>query len=625
PPAAARLIAPADGATAGSAAVALTVRSSDPDGGDLRVRFEGRKSSGSGGGAPFTVVAIPDLQNYTYNNRQDTMVRQSQWVVENRARLGTAMVVNLGDLVNTRSNLTQWGHTSAALKVLDDAGVPNTVVAGNHDFGMATGNFTEYDRFFPPSRYLNSRWTPSTARYGGYLGQNLFGADPVDTRNMNNFALFSAGGRDWLVLNLEWEAPQYARDWAAKVLAAHPNRTAILVTHAFVEMNGRRLAVPQRPGGTSAERLWTDFVSQQCQIKLVLNGHFHNGADGEANRSDLNRCGEPVQQILTDYQSRPAGGDGWLRYYTFDPSANTMTARTYSPTLGRFETDADSQFTVPFPLTDRRPAAFRTIGTTTVGSGRDATQTWSGLEPDTWYEWRAVTSDGTSSSTSPTWRVRTPSAPPKDPGIAADRFARSVSNGWGRADRGGAWTLLGSGEYDVSGGAGSQSLNTRGSTAESLLAVNARDVDLRATLSWNRTAGRAAIYGSLVLRRQADGSDYRLKVVGRPSGAFQLVLARKTGGTETVLQSTMLSGIGQTANTRYRVAFRAVSNGDRTTVSAKLWQAGSREPDGWAASATDTAAGLRAGGAIGFNSYLSNSAAAPIRMSVADLLAVRPG
>ena len=82
----------------------------------------------------------------------------------------------------------------------------------------------------------------------------------------------------------------------------------------------------------------------------MLSGHFHNGDAGEANRSDLNRCGEPVQQILTDYQDRANGGDGWLRYYTFDPAANTMTARTYSPKLGVFETDADSAFTVPFSL-----------------------------------------------------------------------------------------------------------------------------------------------------------------------------------------------------------------------------------------------------------------------------------
>ena len=316
------------------------MRATDPDGGRCRCRFEGRKRGATvpvrGGGDPFTIVALPDTQNYTYNNRQGTITQQAQWVVSTRSQLNTAMTVQLGDLVSEDENLTQWGYTSTGLKVMDDAGVPNTVVPGNHDFNNV-------DRRTSPSTTSSSRrratstrpGRPATARYGGYLGQNLFGPDPVDRKNMNNFALFSAGGRDLLVLNLEWEAPTCDPRLGAQGAAAYPDRLAIVATHSFLGLNGLRRTTAERPGGTSANQIWTDFISQQCQIKLVLSGHFHNGDAGEANRSDLNRCGEPVQQMLTDYQDRANGGDGWLRYYTFDPAANTMTARTYSPKLGR--------------------------------------------------------------------------------------------------------------------------------------------------------------------------------------------------------------------------------------------------------------------------------------------------
>ena len=67
--------------------------------------------------------------------------------------------------------------------------------------------------------------------------------------------------------------------------------------------------------------------------------------------------------MLTDYQDRANGGDGWLRYYTFDPAANTMKATTYSPRLNQFETDADSSFTLPFDLSQAQPAPFTTIAT----------------------------------------------------------------------------------------------------------------------------------------------------------------------------------------------------------------------------------------------------------------------
>ena len=67
----------------------LSVRATDPDGGALDVRFEGRKRGATvpaaGAGTPFTVVALPDTQNYTYNNRQGTIVQQAQWVVDTRA------------------------------------------------------------------------------------------------------------------------------------------------------------------------------------------------------------------------------------------------------------------------------------------------------------------------------------------------------------------------------------------------------------------------------------------------------------------------------------------------------------------------------------------------------------
>ena len=41
---------------------------------------------------------------------------------------------------------------------------------------------------------------------------------------MDNYALFSAGGMDFLLINLEFNAPDYAIDWAKRVLAAYPNR-----------------------------------------------------------------------------------------------------------------------------------------------------------------------------------------------------------------------------------------------------------------------------------------------------------------------------------------------------------------------------------------------------------------
>lgn len=622
-PAPAQLISPTNGSTAPSVDVPLSVRATDPDGGNLQVRFEGRKRGATvpvpGNGDPFTLIALPDTQNYTYNNRQGTMTQQAQWVVNTRSQLNTAMVVQLGDLVSEEENLTQWGHTSTALKVMDDAGVPNTVVAGNHDFNNATGDFSEYDQFFPPSRYLNANWTPSTAKYGGYLGQNLFGPDPIDTRNMNNFALFSAGGRDWLVLNLEWEAPGYATDWAAKVLAAYPDRIAIMVTHGFVGVNGMRRTTAERPGGTPANKLWTDFVSQQCQIKLVLNGHFHNGDAGEANRSDLNRCGEPVQQILTDYQSRANGGDGWLRYYTFDPAANTMTARTYSPKLGTFETDADSQFTLPFSLAGTQPAPFQEIGTTTVASGSVATRTWTGLDPDTWYEWRAITSDGQATSTSSSWEVRTP----QSPDVVDDTFSRNVTNGWGATAAGQAWQFTtGPTAFSVDGSVGRVVAPAGSTRGVRLPTVSVADATIRTDLAMTPAASGSGTYVS-VMGRINGSSSYRAKIRYLAGGGVNLSLIRYTGSEESLASNT-ISGLTVTSGQYLRLRFE-LDGSSPTTLRAKLWPRDLPEPAAWTVSASDSTAILQTAGSLGIDVYPSSSAASPATMAFDRYVVTRPG
>ena len=73
---------------------------SDPDGGPLDVRFEGRRADATQAGEPFTIVAVPDTQNYTYNGRTALLNQHIQWVADSRTQLNTAFVAQLGDLVD---------------------------------------------------------------------------------------------------------------------------------------------------------------------------------------------------------------------------------------------------------------------------------------------------------------------------------------------------------------------------------------------------------------------------------------------------------------------------------------------------------------------------------------------
>jgi hypothetical protein len=244
PASAPTLVAPAMDSTVEAESATLRVVANDPDSATLSVDFYGRER-GSTVVVPsnepnFTFAVIPDTQNYTWSTFQETIRAQADWIVAKRSELNIAFVSQLGDLVSEHTSTIQWQRVSERLAVLDAAGVPNSVLPGNHDLDVTTGASPLYHQYFPPSRYADADWTPASARYGGYLGQNLFGADPVDRGNMNNFSLFTAGGTDYLVLALEFGTPSYTVDWARKVLAAHPDRKVILVTHSFINYNSNR-------------------------------------------------------------------------------------------------------------------------------------------------------------------------------------------------------------------------------------------------------------------------------------------------------------------------------------------------------------------------------------------------
>ena len=302
----------------------------------------------------FTLVVLPDTQGYTGNTAlAPTMGAQTQWIANQKGPLSIAFVAQVGDLVESHPNVTQWQRASQYMKTLDDAGVPSAVLPGNHDMNVATGDAPRFDEYFPPSRYSQATWNSATASYGGYLGQNLFGQDPVNRGNKDSFSLFKAGGLDFLLLSLEYDPTDDVLAWAKKVIDAHPARKVILSTHSFIHTAGGRSSTTTRtgPGVNTPQQVWTKLVQPNCSIFMVVNGHWHDGDLGEARRTDDNACGKPVHQVLSNYQERINGGDGWLRYYTFDPSEDTIDARTYSPTLDRFETDANSQFTLSHDMT----------------------------------------------------------------------------------------------------------------------------------------------------------------------------------------------------------------------------------------------------------------------------------
>lgn len=372
----------------------------DPDADLLDVTFYGRTVEAERVARPRTVIVVPDPQHYSRTAGLAATYRaQMGWIVSSRRELGTAFVVSVGDLVQRPTSTIQWAKAGEAWNILDEAGIPYSIVPGNHDM-TPSGDAGSYERTFPTTRFEDEVW------YGGWMGDPGDDiADPADRGNRNSYQTFSAGGVDFLVVNIEVDLPLDAVTWAQGVIDAHPRRQVILVTHRWMGPDGirwRRSLYRHDVPLLSPEEVWQRLVAPNCSVVMVLAGHD----PGEAARVDENRCGRPVVQMLADYQRRPRGGDGWLRSLTFDAARGVVDISTYSVTLDAFEMDADSRFSLPWAGSG---TPFVSLGTATdVPSGGVAALRWSDLEEGSTFEWFAVASDGSTVTAGTSDRFSTP-------------------------------------------------------------------------------------------------------------------------------------------------------------------------------------------------------------------------
>ncbi|MFO0898075.1 MAG: metallophosphoesterase [Pirellulales bacterium] len=298
----------------------------------------------------FTVVVLPDTQNYS-EAYPATYLAQTRWIAENQRARNIAYVLHLGDVTN-RSTRGEWVNASRAMQVLDDAKIPYALCPGNHDYsagGACQDRSTLLSEYFPVSRFRGS------ATFGGVY-------DREPGRMENSFHSFAAGGRKFLVLALEFGPRAEVVRWANEIVAAHPDREAVLITHAFSYFDDTRydwkkygpkqhwnphaygVAQATRDDVFDGQQLWDALVSKYENFVLTLNGHVLG--DGLGRLTSQTPRGRDVHQVLVNYQMRPKGGDGWLRLLEFKADGTTVEVYDYSPTRQQRNEGPQNRFTL---------------------------------------------------------------------------------------------------------------------------------------------------------------------------------------------------------------------------------------------------------------------------------------
>jgi len=296
----------------------------------------------------FTVAVLPDTQLYSEKYPQ-TYRAQTEWILENRRARNIAAVLHLGDITN-HNTPDEWKNASAAMAVLDGQ-IPYFLVPGNHDYSERGGcrdRTTRMNEYFPVDRFR------SLSNFGGTY-------DKEPERIENSFHTFTAAGRKFLVIALEFGPRQDVVRWANEVVAQHRDHEAILITHAYMYFDETRYDWKQHGPKQSwnphsypvaaatgddvldGEELWTELVSRHENFILTLNGHVLR--DGLGRLTSRTPAGRDVHQMLVNFQMRPNGGDGWLRLLEFRPDA-TVQVSDYSPVRKQRNESKQNQFTL---------------------------------------------------------------------------------------------------------------------------------------------------------------------------------------------------------------------------------------------------------------------------------------
>lgn len=286
----------------------------------------------------FSIVVLPDTQNEA-QFFPSVLDSQTSWIVNNQNALNIQMVLGVGDIVNDGADSTQQANADAAVRLLDNAGVPYMLAIGNHDYDGAAPksgrSVVGFNQTFGPTRY---------AGYSYYQGMFPSGS------NENFYGVLTINGQQFLFLALEYRPRSTSLDWAESILNSNPSMQAIVVTHSYLLPTGKRedqcdTQDMPLPGNTDGTLMW-ERLRGHANVVMVLNGHFTNG--NTSHRTDLGDNGNLVNQIFTNFQTVANGGDGWLRIITFHPSSNTISVQTYSPFLNQFLTDSSHQFTLNY-------------------------------------------------------------------------------------------------------------------------------------------------------------------------------------------------------------------------------------------------------------------------------------
>jgi hypothetical protein len=257
---------------------------------------------------PYRLIVVPDTQ-FASEKWPHLLTAMSAWILKNQAPLNIKYVLQVGDMVQNAGEEVEWKNFDAGFRPLDGK-VPYLVVLGNHDIPKsAVGhNVPLFEKYFPAERFAKLPSLPAAT------------ADRA-----NSYRLFSAGGTDWLIVGMPFSPTDAELEGADRVVAAHPERRVIVLTHSYLKQYGR---------SDLGEHIWQKLVKHNPNVALVICGHVGSLTPHFVSQADQ---GNKVYELMFDWQNEDQEEkNSYLAILEFDPEAATIAVKSYSPHLDKY-------------------------------------------------------------------------------------------------------------------------------------------------------------------------------------------------------------------------------------------------------------------------------------------------
>ena len=246
----------------------------------------------------YSFAFVGDTQFLMYRDASQNTTSYTKpiydWIIKNKDEKNIQFVFGLGDITD-RNEYIEWEKALDYHEMLENADIPYAIVPGNHD------DYTKY------------------VKYNDYFGEVDYFTDRITDYyvegRVENYAMkFDVGEHKYMVVGLQYGAPDEVLEWANRVVGENSDRKVIVITHALFSYEGEWSEADKREQASTSVKtynngidMWNEFFSLHENIIITAAGHV-DPFDIKY-RTDVGVNGNTVNSFLIDPQGLDKGTD----------------------------------------------------------------------------------------------------------------------------------------------------------------------------------------------------------------------------------------------------------------------------------------------------------------------------